>query len=95
MSPNHKILLIAEPDDPETRLVADALVHHAVKARWIDTADFPSHLGLVATPGASHPGRLLSRTVRLIFLWCIVFIAAAQPYSGWQTTRLPPSDGLR
>ncbi|MGH3824464.1 MAG: MvdC/MvdD family ATP grasp protein [Pseudonocardiaceae bacterium] len=60
MSLNHKILLIAESDDSETELVAETLTRHAVETCWIDTADFPSRLGLVATPGESHPGRLFS-----------------------------------
>jgi ATP-grasp ribosomal peptide maturase len=54
------VLLIAERDDSETKLVADALAVHGVEVFWIDTADFPSRLGLIATPGASHPGWLHS-----------------------------------
>lgn len=52
------VLLIAEREDSETKLVAEALAVHAVKVSWIDTADFPSRLGLVATLGALHPGWL-------------------------------------
>lgn len=54
------VLLIAERDDSEAKLVADALAVHAVEVAWIDTADFPSRLSLVATPGGSHPGWLRS-----------------------------------
>ncbi|MGH3753347.1 MAG: hypothetical protein ACRDRP_11725 [Pseudonocardiaceae bacterium] len=53
-------MLIAERDDCEAKLVADALAVHTVEVSWIDTADFPDRLGLVATPGASHPGWLRS-----------------------------------
>lgn len=60
MSLRDCVLLIAERDDCETKLVASALAVYAVEVSWIDTADFPSRLGLVATPGASHPGWLRS-----------------------------------
>lgn len=60
MSLKDCVLLIAERDDSEAQLVVDALAVHTVEVSWIDTADFPSRLGLVATPGASHPGWLRS-----------------------------------
>lgn len=58
MSVKGCVLLIAERDDSEAELVAEALAVQAIEVSWIDTADFPSRLGLVATPGASHPGWL-------------------------------------
>lgn len=54
------VLLIADRDDSETKLVAEALAVQSVAISWIDTADFPSRLSLVATPGDSHPGWLHS-----------------------------------
>ncbi|MDQ2708940.1 MAG: hypothetical protein M3Z25_15455 [Actinomycetota bacterium] len=49
------VLVIADPDDGEAGLVQNALTESVV---WIDTADFPERLGLVATPDRSHPGWL-------------------------------------
>ncbi len=60
MSLIYCVLLIAQRDDSEAQLVSEALAVHAVEVAWIDTADFPSRLGLIATPGASHPGWLHS-----------------------------------
>lgn len=61
MSDSDQILLIAEPGDEESNLVAEALVavHDAVVFR-VDTADFPRRLGLAATVGTEHPGWLRS-----------------------------------
>lgn len=54
------ILLIAAPGDAETNLVCKALQDRGADPLWIDTADFPNRLGLVATPGSAHPGWLRS-----------------------------------
>ncbi|HET9254676.1 MAG TPA: ATP-grasp ribosomal peptide maturase [Pseudonocardiaceae bacterium] len=60
MSGNACILLIAERDDAEAGLVAESLGAHGIEVCWIDTADFPGHLDLIATPGAKYPGWLRS-----------------------------------
>lgn len=52
------VLVIAEPDDAEAGLVHRALLERSVDVIRFDTADFPEHLELVATPGAAHPGWL-------------------------------------
>lgn len=55
MSGGGGILLIAAPADAEASLVAEALEARGADALWIDTADFPSRLGLIVTPGSAHP----------------------------------------
>jgi ATP-grasp ribosomal peptide maturase len=60
MSGDDCILLIASPGDAEAGLVYKALQTRGVDPLWIDTANFPNRLGLVATPGSAHPGWLRS-----------------------------------
>jgi hypothetical protein len=55
------VLLIAERDDAEARLVAGSLSAHDVEVCWVDTSEFPARLDLIATPGEKHPGWLRSR----------------------------------
>ncbi len=54
------VMVIAERDDAEAELVAKELAACGVDVRWIDTADFPYQLALVATPGAAEPGWLIA-----------------------------------
>jgi len=52
------VLLIADPEDSEAALVEDALLRNSASVAWIDTADFPERIGMIATPDLSHPGWL-------------------------------------
>lgn len=61
MSNGSCVLLLAERDDAEAGLVAESLGAYGVEVFWVDTADFPGSLDLIATPGAQHPGWLCSR----------------------------------
>lgn len=61
MSSGSCVLLIAKRDDSEAGLVAESLGAHDVEVFWIDTAEFPARLDLIATPGARHPGWLRSQ----------------------------------
>jgi hypothetical protein len=55
------VLLIAEREDAEAGLVAESLDAYGVEVFWVNTADFPRSLDLIATPGVKHPGWLRSR----------------------------------
>jgi len=51
------VLLIADPEDSEPRSWRRASANSA-SVTWIDTADFPERIGMIATPDLSHPGWL-------------------------------------
>lgn len=52
------VLLVAAPGDAEAGLVRDALSDHPGSVFWVDTADFPERLEMIATLGRQHPGWL-------------------------------------
>lgn len=54
------VLVIAERQDAEAELVTEELAAGQIEVRWIDTADFPAGIALVATPGAAQPGWLIA-----------------------------------
>jgi ATP-grasp ribosomal peptide maturase len=65
MSDPATVLVIAEPNDAEAERVAEELAAFGATVCWLDTAEFPSRIKLLATLGATEPGWLITESQKI------------------------------